>query len=48
MFLYPKDHKIYRGHLKPLNDDELQRLKTRIDELVKEEKYTKMAKLAEL
>jgi diadenosine tetraphosphate (Ap4A) HIT family hydrolase len=48
MFLYPKDHKIYRGHLKPLNNDELKRLKTRIDELVNEEKYTTMAKLAEL
>ena len=48
MFLYPKDHKIYHGHLKPFNNDELKRLKTRIDELVNEEKYTTMAKLAEL
>ena len=48
MFLYPKDQNIYRGHLKPFSDDELKRLKTRIDQLVNDEKYTTMAKLAEL
>ena len=48
MFLYPKDHKIYQGHLKALNDDDLVRLKARIDELVVEPKYQKMAELAEL
>ena len=48
MFLYPKDHKIYQGHLKALNDDDLVRLKARIDELVDEPKYQKMAELAEL
>jgi hypothetical protein len=48
MFLYPKDHKIYQGHLKALTDDDLVRLKARIDELVDEPKYQKMAELAEL
>ena len=48
IFLYPKDHKIYLGHLKPLNADDLRSLKARIDELVDELKYQKMAELAEL
>jgi diadenosine tetraphosphate (Ap4A) HIT family hydrolase len=48
MFLYPKDHKIYKGHLEPLDDGDLQRLKARIAELVNEPKYRKMAELAEL
>jgi diadenosine tetraphosphate (Ap4A) HIT family hydrolase len=48
MFLYPKDHKIYKGHLKPLDDGDLQRLRARIAELVNESKYRKMAELAEL
>ena len=39
IFLYPKDHKIYQGHLKPLNADDLRSLKARIDELVDEPKY---------
>jgi diadenosine tetraphosphate (Ap4A) HIT family hydrolase len=48
MFLYPKNHKIYKGHLKPLSHGDLERLKVRIDELVNETKYQKMAELAEL
>jgi diadenosine tetraphosphate (Ap4A) HIT family hydrolase len=48
MFLYPKDHKIYKGHLKPFDDADLQRLRARIAELVNESKYRKMAELAEL
>ena len=48
MFLYPKGHKIYQGHLEPLNDSDLQRLTARIAELVNEPKYWKMAELAEL
>jgi hypothetical protein len=43
-----KDHKIYQGHLKRLEDDDLRRLKERIGELVNEEKYKKMVELAEL
>jgi diadenosine tetraphosphate (Ap4A) HIT family hydrolase len=48
MFLYPKDHKIYKGHLKPLDDSDLRRLKARIAELADDPKYSKMAQLAEL
>jgi len=48
MFLYPKDHKIYKGHLEPLSDDDLKRLRVRIGELVNETKYQRMAELAEL
>jgi hypothetical protein len=46
MFLYPKDHEIYRGHLKPLNEHDLQKLRTRIEDILKGEKYRKMAELA--
>jgi diadenosine tetraphosphate (Ap4A) HIT family hydrolase len=46
--LFPKDHKIYQGHLKRLEDDDLRRLTERIGELMNEEKYKKMAELAEL
>jgi len=48
IFLYPKDHPIYKGHLKPLADDDLSRLRARITEILAEPKYEKMARLAEL
>jgi diadenosine tetraphosphate (Ap4A) HIT family hydrolase len=48
IFLYPKDHNIYKGHLEPLDDGDLQRLRARIAELADEPKYRKMAVLAEL
>lgn len=48
MFLYPKGHKIYRGHLKPLTNDELRRLRRKVKEISQEEKYVKMAGLAAL
>jgi len=48
MFLYPKDHKIYKGHLKHFTDDDLQQLKSKIEEILGEPKYIKMAQLAEL
>jgi diadenosine tetraphosphate (Ap4A) HIT family hydrolase len=48
MFLYPKDHPIYKGHLKPLDDEDLRRLEARVAELAGEPKYRKMAALAEL
>jgi diadenosine tetraphosphate (Ap4A) HIT family hydrolase len=48
MFLYPKDHPIYKGHLEPLDDEDVMRLKSRIAELADEPKYRKMAELAGL
>ena len=48
IFLYPKDHPIYKGHLKPLGDDDLSRLRARIAEILAEPKYEQMARLAEL
>jgi hypothetical protein len=47
MFLYPKDHHIYKGHLNPLNIKEIDLLKLEIENISKEEKYIKMAELAE-
>ena len=48
IFLYPKDHKIYQGHLKPLSDEQVIILRQKIAEILKEPKYRKMAELAEL
>lgn len=48
MFLYPNDHRIYKGHLKPFTDDDLRLLKSKIEEILGEPKYVKMAQLAEL
>jgi len=48
MFLYPKDHPIYKGHLKALTEDDLVRLRARIGEILTEPKYARMAELAEL
>jgi len=46
MFLFPKGHPIYRGHLAPLTEDEVARLRARMQELSMEEKYVIMARLA--
>ena len=46
MFLYPKGHKIYEGHLNPFTDDDLARLRDRIESILGEEKYKTMAQLA--
>ncbi|MBI3675849.1 MAG: hypothetical protein HY243_04450 [Proteobacteria bacterium] len=46
--LFPKDHPIYRGHLKPIGDSELAQLKARIAAILGETKYARMAELAEL
>ena len=46
--LFPKGHKIYQGHLKPLSDDRVDSLRKRIYEILTEPKYKKMAELAEL
>jgi diadenosine tetraphosphate (Ap4A) HIT family hydrolase len=48
MFLYPKGHKIYEGHLKAFTEQDVANLKARMSELVREPKYVKMAELAEL
>src|SRR5882672_2626934 len=32
MFLYPKGHKIYEGHLKPFTEEDVARLKVRVAE----------------
>lgn len=48
IFLYPKGHKIYQGHLKPLSNEELKDVRKRINQILKEPKYMKMAELAEI
>lgn len=48
MFLYPKGHPIYKGHLKSFSESDLSRLRQRIDEILNEPKYRKMADFAEL
>ena len=46
--LFPKGHKIYDGHLKPFSEDDVAKLRARIEALASEPKYVKMAELAEL
>jgi diadenosine tetraphosphate (Ap4A) HIT family hydrolase len=46
--LFPKDHPIYQGHLKPFAQGELDVLRTRIAAIAEEDKYRRMARLAEL
>jgi len=48
MFLYPKDHPIYKGHLKALSEADEAQLRARIGELLTEEKHNRMAEQAEL
>jgi diadenosine tetraphosphate (Ap4A) HIT family hydrolase len=48
LFLYPKGHKIYEGHLKGFTEEDVARLKAKIEEILNEPKYIKMAELAEL
>ncbi len=48
IFLFPKGHKIYQGHLKPLSEEQVDGLRKRIAEILTEPKYKKMAELAEL
>jgi diadenosine tetraphosphate (Ap4A) HIT family hydrolase len=45
MFLYPKDHSIYKGHLKPLSEDQISDLREKINKVLKKPKYLKMAEL---
>jgi hypothetical protein len=37
--LPPKDHPIYKGHLKPIDDEEVRALRTRVLEILTEPKY---------
>ena len=46
MFLYPKGHKIYEGHLKAFSDDDVGKLRANIEDILMGEKYLKMAELA--
>ena len=46
MMIYPEGHKIYKGHLQPLTDEEVNTLKTEIEVISRQEKYVKMADLA--
>ena len=48
MFLYPKGHEIYEGHLRPLAAEVLERLRKRVASILDEAKYRKMAELAEI
>ena len=48
MFCYPKGHKIYQGHLKPFTGHDLNQLRVRIAEILKGEKYRRMADQAGL
>ncbi len=46
IFLYPKGHRIFEGHLKVLSDEDVKKLKAKIEDTLKEDKYLKMAELS--
>lgn len=46
MMIYPEGHNIYKGHLEPLNEEEVEAIKLELDVISKEEKYLKLAELA--
>jgi hypothetical protein len=46
MVFFPKDHPIYKGHLKHFNLQEIMNLRNKIDSILKGEKYIIMAELA--
>ncbi|MBU3917249.1 hypothetical protein KKA14_17075 [bacterium] len=48
IMLYPEGHKIYQGHLNPLNEEETTRLTVAVDAIAREDKYREMAELAGL
>lgn len=48
IFLFPKGHKIYQGHLKSFTEDQIIKLRAALDEILNEPKYIKMAELAGL
>jgi diadenosine tetraphosphate (Ap4A) HIT family hydrolase len=48
MVFFPKDHPIYRGHLKHFSPEEIMELRDKIEDILTETKYVKMAELAEI
>jgi hypothetical protein len=48
MVFFPKDHMIYKGHLKHFSNEDLTKLRDKITDILMEEKYRKMAELAEI
>jgi diadenosine tetraphosphate (Ap4A) HIT family hydrolase len=46
MVFFPKNHPIYKGHLKHFNPEEISKLRSKISNILREEKYVKMAELA--
>lgn len=46
MFLYPKGHRIFEGHLKAFSGEDVKKLRAKIEDTLKEDKYLKMAELA--
>ena len=48
MSLFPKGHNIYSGHLKALSEDQIIGIRDKIIEILEEQKYKKMAELAEV
>ena len=48
MFLYPKGHKMYQGHLKPLADEDVLKLRKQVADILSQDKYRTLAQLAGL
>ena len=46
MVFFPKDHPIYKGHLKHFSPDEIAELRDTIASILRDEKYVRMAELA--
>ena len=46
MVFFPKDHPIYKGHLKHFSPEEITKLRNAIANILEDEKYVKMAGLA--
>jgi diadenosine tetraphosphate (Ap4A) HIT family hydrolase len=46
IFLYPKGHPIYQGYLRPFTTEDVEALRNKVAEVLREDKYRKMATLA--
>ncbi|MEJ2245190.1 MAG: hypothetical protein P8Y80_03735 [Acidobacteriota bacterium] len=46
MVFFPKDHPMYKGHLKRFIPEEIAKLRNKITDILRDEKYTRMAELA--